>query len=55
MPSGTLPKLTLEGVTETPAWVPVPFKAIVSVGLEALLEMTRSPVTAVADVGANWI
>jgi hypothetical protein len=55
VPSGTLPKLTLDGVTETPAAVPVPFNAIVSVGLEALLEMTRSPVAAAAAVGANWI
>jgi hypothetical protein len=53
VPSGTLPKLTLEGVTETPAWVPVPLNATVRVGLEASLAMTRLPAEVAADMGAN--
>jgi hypothetical protein len=55
VPSGTLPKLTLGGVTDIPAAVPVPLNAIVSVELEALLEMTRLPESVAAAVGANWI
>lgn len=47
--------MTLDGVTETPAAVPVPLSAIVSVRLEALLEMVRLPVAPAAAVGANWI
>lgn len=54
VPSATSPKLTLGGVTEIPAAVPVPVKATVRLGFEALLVTTRSPVAAAADVGANW-
>jgi len=54
VPDATLPKLTLEGVMEMPAWVPVPLSAIVRVGFEALLATTRLAVTAAVDAGANW-
>jgi len=55
VPSGTFPKLTLGGVMDIPAPAPIPFNAIVRVGFEALLVITRSPVAVAADVGANWI
>jgi hypothetical protein len=53
VPSATLPKLTLDGVTEIPAAVALPLSAIVRVGLEASLLRTRVPVAAEAAVGAN--
>lgn len=54
VPSATLPKLTLDGVAEIAAAVPVPVNAIVRVGLDASLVTTRLPVTAAAEAGANW-
>jgi hypothetical protein len=53
VPSATLPKLTLDGVAESPPDEPVPLNAIVSVGLEASLATTKSPVAAAAEEGEN--
>jgi hypothetical protein len=52
-PSATVPNVTLDGVTDISPVVPVPLNAIVRVGLEASLAMTRSPVAASPDAGAN--
>ena len=53
VPTATLPKLTLAGVTVSPGCAPELLNAIVSVGLEALLLTTRLPVAAAADAAAN--
>lgn len=53
VPSGTLPKLTLEGVTDIPGEVPEPLRAIVVGELDASVTMVILPVTLAAEVGAN--
>jgi hypothetical protein len=53
VPFTTVPKLTLAGVAEICAWVPVPESGIVSGEFEALLVTVRVPVTAPSDFGAN--
>lgn len=55
VPSATLPKLTLAGVTVIAdcAPDPEPLNATVRLGFEALLATTRLPVTAADDGGVN--
>jgi hypothetical protein len=53
VPFTTVPKLTLAGVAEICAWVPVPESGIVSDEFEALLVTVRVPVTTPPDFGAN--
>lgn len=53
VPSATLPKLTLAGVTVIPDCAPDPLNTTVRVGFEALLATTRLPVAVAADGGAN--
>jgi hypothetical protein len=52
-PFTTVPKLTLAGVAEIIACMPVPDRGIVSGELEALLVTVKIPVTALSDKGAN--
>jgi hypothetical protein len=52
-PSITDPKLMLDGVADSPPWVPVPLSVMVSVGFVALEAITMLPLAAPAVVGAN--
>jgi hypothetical protein len=52
-PSATLPKLKLAGETDNPACVPVPLRAILSDGFDALLEIVIDPVVLPDAVGEN--
>jgi len=53
VPSGTLPKLTLDGVTDIPGAVPVPLKAIVVGELAASETIEMLPETLAVEVGVN--
>ena len=54
MPVCTFPKLRLDGfAVRVPGATPVPERAMLSVGLEALLVREREPLAAPADCGAN--
>jgi hypothetical protein len=53
VPWTTLPKLTLEGVAEICAWVPVPERGTVSGEFEASLVIVKEPVSATSVFGAN--
>ena len=53
LPTTTLPKLTLVGLTEPRACRPVPLSAIVAGDPEALLVMEIVPVALPSDVGAK--
>jgi hypothetical protein len=52
-PSTTLPKLKLAGETDNPACVPVPFRAILSDGFDALLAIVIDPVVLPDELGVN--
>lgn len=53
VPSGTLPKLTLDGVTDIPGEVPVPLKATVVGEAEAPVTIEMLPETLAVEVGVN--
>jgi hypothetical protein len=53
MPTTTLPKVRLEGVSETPGAVPVPLRAIVCVPPEALSVIVTVPVRVPVTVGVK--
>src|SRR5437879_11544738 len=53
LPTSTLPKLTLGGVTESCGCTPVPLRAMVLGELGALLTSERLPDTLPVAVGAN--
>jgi hypothetical protein len=53
VPTRTLPKAMLVGVTVRPAWTPVPLSVMVAGELVALLTTETLPVTLPATVGAN--
>jgi len=53
VPSATLPKLTLEGVTDMAGCVPVPLRAIVVAEPDALVDTEMLPEAAPVDVGAK--
>jgi hypothetical protein len=55
VPTTIVPKLTLKGLVVSSPCVPVPLRAIVSVGLEASLATVTLPAIAPAERGANWI
>lgn len=54
LPTSRFPKLTPAGLAESCPWVPVPVRAIIRVGLVAVLVMVIEPATAPGVVGANW-
>jgi len=53
VPSTTLPKLTLDGVTDNPGSEPAPVSAIVVGVADALVTTEMLPETAAVEVGAN--
>ena len=53
VPTKTLPKAMLVGVTVRPAWTPLPLSAIVAGELVTLLTTETLPVTLPATVGAK--
>ena len=54
LPTGRLPKLTLEGFAVSCPWVPVPLNAMVTVGFVALLSITIEPTTLPVALGLNF-
>ncbi len=54
-PTSTFPNVNVVGAIVKPVCVAVPVKETATGELEASLTIARLPVTAPADVGANWI